>query len=155
MAKITKVGHVVLGCRDPQASVTFYTETLGLELVQFNQELQVAFFSCGEQHHDIAVIKVPDDHPVGSAGLSHTALQIEGGEAELRELYQRLKDHGVTVDFTADHVISKSVYCFDPDGNRLEIFCESMEMAAAKHYLRTTHDLSKLMAPWHLEPTTA
>jgi catechol 2,3-dioxygenase-like lactoylglutathione lyase family enzyme len=80
MAKITKVGHVVLGCRDPQASITFYTEHLGMELVQFNQELQMAFFSCGEWDHDIAVIKVPEDQPVGSAGLTHTALQIEGGK---------------------------------------------------------------------------
>jgi catechol 2,3-dioxygenase-like lactoylglutathione lyase family enzyme len=47
MAKITKVGHVVLGCRDPQASITFYTEKLGMELVQFNPELQMAFFSFG------------------------------------------------------------------------------------------------------------
>ncbi len=101
MAKINKVGHVVLGCRDPQASIKFYTETLGMELVQFNQELQMGFFSFGEQHHDIAVI------------------------------------------------------FFDPDGNRLEIFCESMEMAAAKNYLQTTYDLSKLMAPLNLEPTTA
>ena len=30
-AKINKVGHVVLGCRDPQASIKFYTETLGME----------------------------------------------------------------------------------------------------------------------------
>jgi catechol 2,3-dioxygenase-like lactoylglutathione lyase family enzyme len=155
MAKINKVGHVVLGCRDPQASIKFYTENLGMELVQFNQELQMAFFSFGERDHDIAVIKVPDDQPVGSAGLSHTALQIEGGEAELRALYQRLKDHGVKVDLTADHFLSKSVYFFDPDGNRLEIFCESMEMAAAKDYLHTTHDRSKLMAPLNLEPTTS
>jgi catechol 2,3-dioxygenase len=155
MAKINKVGHVVLGCRDPQASITFYTENLGMELVQFNQELQMAFFSFGERDHDIAVIKVPDDQPVGSAGLSHTALQIEGGEAELRELYHQLKDHGVKIDLTADHFLTKSVYVFDPDGNRLEIFCASMEMAAAKHYLHTTHDQSKLMAPWHLDPTTA
>src|SRR5262249_28064425 len=154
-AKITKVGHVVLGCRDPQASIKFYTETLGMELVQFNQELQMAFFSCGERDHDIAAIQVPNDQPVGSAGLTHTALQIEGGEAELRELYQRLKDHGGTVDFTADHVLTKSVYVFDPDGNRLEIFCQSMEMAAAKNYLQTTHERSKLMAPLNLEPTTA
>ena len=56
---------------------------------------------------------------------------------------------------TADHVLTKSVYVFDPDGNRLEIFCASMEMAAAKHYLQTTHDRSKLMAPLNLEPTTA
>ena len=56
---------------------------------------------------------------------------------------------------TADHVLTKSVYVFDPDGNRLEIFCASMEMAAAKHYLHTTHDQSKLMAPLNLDPTTA
>lgn len=155
MAKINKVGHVVLGCRDPQASIKFYTENLGMELVQFNQELQIAFFSFGERDHDIAVIKVPEDQPVGSAGLSHTALQIEGGEEELRELYHQLKDHGVKMDLTADHVLTKSVYCFDPDGNRLEIFCASMEMAAAKHYLHTTHDQSKLMAPLKLDPTTA
>ena len=152
MAKINKVGHVVLGCRDLQASITFYTKNLGMELVQFNQELQMAFFSFGERDHDIAVIKVPDDQPVGSAGLTHTALQIEGGEAELRELYHQLKDHGVKMDVTADHGVSKSVYVFDPDGNRLEIFCASMEMAAAKHYLQTTHDQSKLMAPLHLDP---
>jgi hypothetical protein len=48
--------------------------------VQFNPELQMAFFSFGERDHDIAVIKVPDDQPVGSAGLTHTALQIEGGK---------------------------------------------------------------------------
>jgi catechol 2,3-dioxygenase len=101
------------------------------------------------------VIKVPDDQPVGSAGLSHTALQIEGGEAELRELYQRLKDHGVKVEFAAEHFLTKSVYFFDPDGNRLEIFCESMEMAEAKNYLHNTHELSQLMQPLNLEPTTA
>ena len=155
MAKITKVGHVVLGCRDPQASITFYTEHLGMELVRFDHEFQMAFLSFGERDHDIAVIKVPEDQPVGSAGLTHTALQIEGGEAELRELYQRLKEHGVTVEFTADHFLTKSVYVFDPDGNRLELFCASMEMAAAKDYLHTTHDRSKLMAPLNLEPTTA
>src|SRR5215471_8317791 len=155
MAKIKKVGHVVLGVRDPQRSIKFYTEVLGMELVNVLEEMHMAFFSFGEREHDIAVIKVPEDQPVGSAGLTHTALQIEGGEAELRELYHRLKDQGVAVDFTADHGPTKSVYVFDPDGNRLELFCQSMEMAAAKHYLQTTHDRSKLMAPLNLEPATA
>ena len=30
MAKIKKVGHVVLGVRDPQRSIKFYTEVLGM-----------------------------------------------------------------------------------------------------------------------------
>ncbi len=73
MPKIKKVGHVVLGVRDPQKSIKFYTEALGMELVNVLEEMQMAFFSFGERDHDIAVIKVPDDQPVGSSGLAHTA----------------------------------------------------------------------------------
>src|SRR5262247_4679982 len=154
MAKINKVGHVVLGCRDPHTSIKFYTENLGMELVQFNQELQMAFFSFGEQHHDIAVIKVPDDQPVGSSGLSHTALQIEGGEAELRELYHQLKDHGVKMEMTVDHVLTKSVYFFDPDGNRLEIFSQEMPAADAKQFLHNARTGAEVMQPLDLETAT-
>ena len=126
MAKIKKVGHVVLGVRDPQRSIKFYTEALGMELVNVLEEMQMAFLSFGERDHDIAVIKVPDDQPVGSSGLAHTALEIEGGQEQLRELYERLKSYGAKVEFTVDHVLTKSVYFFDPDGNRLEIFSQEM-----------------------------
>ena len=61
MAKIKKVGHVVLGVRDSYRSSTFYTEALGMEVVNVIKEMQMAFFSFGERDHDIAVIKVPDD----------------------------------------------------------------------------------------------
>ena len=61
MAKIKKVGHVVLGVRDSYRSSTFYTEALGMEVVNIIEEMQMAFFSFGERDHDIAVIKVPDD----------------------------------------------------------------------------------------------
>ena len=101
MAKIKKVGHVVLGVRDPARSVKFYTEVLGMELVKVLDEMQMAFFSFGERDHDIAVIKVPDEQPVGSSGLAHTALEIEGGQEQLRELYERLKRSGARVEFTA------------------------------------------------------
>jgi catechol 2,3-dioxygenase-like lactoylglutathione lyase family enzyme len=103
MAKIKKVGHVVLGVRDPQRSITFYTEALGMEVVNVIEEMQMAFFSFGERDHDIAVIKVPDDQPVGSSGFAHTALEIEGGQEQLQELYEGLKRYGAKVEFTADH----------------------------------------------------
>jgi catechol 2,3-dioxygenase-like lactoylglutathione lyase family enzyme len=61
MAKIKRVGHVVLGVRDPYRSSTFYTEALGMEVVNVIKEMPMAFFSFGERDHDIAVIKVPDD----------------------------------------------------------------------------------------------
>lgn len=148
MVKINRVGHVVLGVRDPERAISFYTEALGMELVKFLDEMQMAFFSFGERDHDIAVIKVPDDQPVGSAGLAHTALEIEGGLEELRSLHDRLRNHGVRVEFTADHILTKSVYFFDPDGNRLEIFTQEMTPAAAKRYLheaRTAEDVMKAL----------
>ncbi len=153
MAKIKKVGHVVLGVRDPRRSIEFYTRVLGMELVQFLDEMQMAFFSFGERDHDIAVIKVPDDQPVGSAGLAHTALEVEGGETELRAWHRRLTSHGVKVDFTADHVLTKSVYFFDPDGNRLEIFSQEMAAPEAKRYLHDAAGAGDVLRPWDVETT--
>jgi len=155
MARIKKVGHVVLGVRDPARSVKFYTEVLGMELVTVLDEMQMAFFSFGERDHDIAVIKVPDEQPVGSSGLAHTALEIEGGEEQLRELYDRLKRSGVRVEFTTDHVLTKSVYFFDPDGNRLEIFSQELPGAAGKQYLHEAKAVTDVVRPLDLERASA
>jgi len=154
MAKIKKVGHVVLGVRDPARSVKFYTEVLGMELVKVLDDMQMAFFSFGERDHDIAVIKVPDEQPVGSSGLAHTALEIEGDQEQLRELYERLKRYDARVEFTADHVLTKSVYFFDPDGNRLEIFSQELPSTSAKKYLHEARAASDVMRPLHLETAT-
>lgn len=89
----------------------------------------MACFSFGERDHDIAVIKVPDNQPVGSSGLAHTALEIDGGEEQRRELAARLRSFGARVEFATDHVLTKSVYVLDPDGNRLEIFSQEMTPA--------------------------
>jgi catechol 2,3-dioxygenase len=154
MAKITKVGHVVLGVRDPSRSIKFYTEILGMELVNVLDEMQMAFFSFRERDHDIAVIKVPDDEPVGSSGLAHTALEIEGGLEQLRELYEQLKRCGARVEFTTDHVLTKSVYFFDPDGNRLEIFSQELPSTSAKQYLHEARAAADVMRPLDLKTAT-
>src|SRR5438477_8168835 len=131
MASIKKVAHVVLAVHDPQRSIEFYTTALGMECIAFMDDLQMGFLAFGdERDHDIAVIKVPEEQPVGSGpGLAHTALEIDGGEDELRELYNRIKSQGATVEFTADHLNSKSFYFLDPDGNRIELFAQVMTPA--------------------------
>lgn len=152
MARVSKVGHVVLGVRDPQSSVKFYTEALGMEEVNLLDlgGMKMVFLSFGERDHDIALIQVPDDEPVGSSGFSHTALEIEGGEDQLKELYQSLKDYGAKVEMTADHVITKSFYFFDPDGNRLELFAQILDPGQAKQVLHDAREASDLMKPLEL-----
>jgi catechol 2,3-dioxygenase len=151
MAAIKKVAHVVLGVRDPQRSIAFYTDVLGMECVNFLDDMQMAFFSFGDRDHDIAVIKVQDDEPVGSRGLAHTALEIDGGIKELHEFYERLKSKGVAVEFTANHVLTKSMYFMDPDGNRIEIFSQEMPATEAKQFLHDSSSGAPLMAPLDLE----
>jgi catechol 2,3-dioxygenase len=135
MAKINKVGHVVLNVKDVEASVNFYREALGMEVMRL-REGNAAFLSFGTQHHDIALFKAPEGAEPGTLGLNHIALQIEGGETELRQLYGRLIQHGAKIDRTTDHGMTHSVYFFDPDGNRLEIFCEMMEPEVGRHHMR-------------------
>src|SRR5262245_44877816 len=106
-----------------------------MELVTFLEEMQMAFFSFGERDHDIAVIKVPDDQPVGSSGLAHSAFEIDGGEEQLKELYALLNKRGVEVEMTMDHVVTKSLYFLDPDGNRLEFFSQMLPAPDAKQYM--------------------
>jgi catechol-2,3-dioxygenase len=151
VATIVGVRHVVLGVRDPERSITFYTQALGMELVTFLEDMQMAFLSFGEHDHDLALIKVPDDQPVGSSGLAHTALEIDGGPEQLRELYDLLKVRGVEVEMTADHVITKSFYFLDPDGNRLELYSQVMSHPEAKQYLHDARVGADAMRPLDLE----
>jgi catechol 2,3-dioxygenase len=140
MPKISKVGHVVLAVHNPETSAKFYADTLGMELVNYYSDpahgLEMAFLSFGTNHHDIALIKVPQDAPVGNAGFSHTALVIDGGESELAQLYHQLKARGVQVELTADHGVSRSFYLHDPEGNRLEVYYDAMPPGAALEFMR-------------------
>ena len=152
MAQINRVGHVVLAVRDPKASAQFYVEALGMELINYysNPEhgLEMAFLSFGNYHHDIALIQVPQEAPVGSAGFSHTALVIDGGEKELAQLYQQLKEKGVHVELAADHGLSRSIYLHDPDGNRLELYYDTMLPVEAMAFMRQGR---AGMAPYNIE----
>ena len=150
MTKITGVRHAVLGVRDPQRSVAFYTEALGMELVTFLEDMQMAFLSFGEHDHDLAVIKVPDEQPVGSSGLAHTAIEIDGGLDQLQELYATFQARGVEVELTADHVLTKSFYLLDPDGNRLEFYAQVMPAAEAKRLLREARVADDVLRPLDL-----
>ena len=136
MAKISRVSHVVLNVSDPEASAKWYSEALGMELMNYSPGLDIAFLSFGTLDHDIALVKAPVDAPLGSPGISHTAMSIEGGPPELKELYDQVKATGAKVEMTADHGLSKSFYFLDPDGNRLEIFYQALKGAEAQKFMR-------------------
>ena len=127
MARIQRVGHVVLRVTDVDKAESFYRDALGMETVHRSDG--AAFMSFGTQHHDIGLFSVRGEPTRGNAGLGHVALAAEGGMAELEELHQRLLDHGVEIANLSDHSMTKSIYIKDPDGNGIELFCNSFETA--------------------------
>ena len=127
MAKPKRVGHLVLNVKDLDASTKFYTDVLGFEISLSRPT--GTFLTCGKIHHDLALFQAPEGAlPVteGQLGLNHFAVQVADLD-DLKEVYQELKDSGANLDRNTDHGMTSSIYFFDPDGNRIEFFCNNTE----------------------------
>ena len=130
MAKPKRVGHLGLNVKDLAASTKFYTEIMGFQISRSRET--GTFLTCGKIHHDIALFQAPEGAlPVteGQLGLNHYAVQVED-MADLKQAYQEFKEKGVKLDHNTDHGMTSSIYFFDPDGNRIEYFCNNQEDSA-------------------------
>jgi catechol 2,3-dioxygenase len=125
--RVQKLGHAVLKVKSLAVSVPFYRDVLGLaEVARYGR--QMAFFSCGDNHHDLALLEVgaqaasPADDQVG---LYHLAFKVGDSLDELRACRDHLAAHGVAVDGQADHRVSQALYCHDPDGIMIELYVDA------------------------------
>jgi catechol 2,3-dioxygenase len=128
MIQARKLGHVVLKVRDMQKSKEFYTRALGLKVAYEQKDWGAVFLSFGEQHHELALFQLatgetPDDK---QPGLHHMAWQL-GNFEELQAAYRELGELGIKVESTIAHNVTRSIYFADPDGNRVELYCDMVE----------------------------
>ena len=125
--RISSLGHVVIRVSDLERSERFYHDLLGLPISAKSDEWSMVFFTLGH-HHDFA-ITVPADvtrPDANQIGLDHVAFKLEGGLESLREAKERVEAHGIQVA-PVDHVVSKSIYFADPDGNGVELYVDGTE----------------------------
>jgi catechol 2,3-dioxygenase len=128
MIAARKLGHIVLKVRDARASRDFYVRTLGLKVAHEDLERGAVFLSLGAQHHDLALFQLATGEPPSAAqpGLHHSAWQL-GSFAELQAAYRELRALGVAVEGAVEHNVTRSIYFHDPDGNRVELYCDMVE----------------------------
>jgi catechol 2,3-dioxygenase len=125
---IERVGHVVLRMRDLEAAKHFYGDILGMKIANEREDFAV-FFRFNDYHHDIAVFKADEDAASlqdKQVGLAHVALVADSLDT-VKAMHKRLKENDVPIVRVRDHDYTKSVYCQDPDGNEIEIYCEVPE----------------------------
>lgn len=116
--------HLALFVRDPDVSGAWYADVLGM--IETARDDRWVFMSFGKKHHDIALIKAVEPSEIGSIGLQHYGLEIDGDLDELRRLYGMLLQRKIPIVKITDHKVGIGVYFNDPDGNRLEFFCETV-----------------------------
>ncbi len=134
MIRLTGLGHVLLRVLDLERARTFYTEVLGFRVLEEDPEHGGLFLALAGQSHAIDLFAVKDPEAArlqspGVRGLGHVAFRVASEDA-LKEAYASLREHGVEVTRSIDHVSQKSVYFQDPDGNTLEIYYERPDALA-------------------------
>jgi len=135
MIRPERIAHVVLKVRDLERSRKFYTEVLGMDVMNYSPEIGILFLANNRRdHHELALLQIGPQAETPRAneiGLLHVAFRLRT-EEELRAAYKELKEKEVPISFTVDHGITKSVYFRDPDGHELEVYCDNPPEEYAK-----------------------
>ncbi len=127
-----RLSHAVLYVRDLEPMLDFYTGTLGFSVSDRGpldpndpEGIQVVFMTqTGSDHHQLAFANVRQDEAPSNT-LDHLAFRV-GSFSDVKEMAAKLQADGRASELgPVNHGNAWSVYFRDPEGNRIEVFCDS------------------------------
>lgn len=127
--QIKHLDHVVLRVQDLARSVDFYTKVLGCSVKKKNDKLAMIHLSAGGSMIDLIDVQ----GPLGAAGgaapekerrnVDHFCLRVDPFDEA--SIVQHLQAFGIAADKAVLRYGAEgeglSIYCFDPDGNQIEL----------------------------------
>ncbi|KXG80455.1 VOC family protein [Pseudomonas mosselii] len=119
---ILHIDHLVLRVGDLQRSLAFYHELLGCPVRKRRDSLGMIHLGAGDGLIDLVAVDGPLPGPSGH-NVDHFCLRIEPFDEP--SLSARLREAGVRVEAAEKRYGAEgegvSLYCYDPDGNRVEL----------------------------------
>ncbi len=122
--------HIVIKVRDIDAMIGFYREVLGFEIADQGPLFgdsgpHIVFMSqTPDDHHQVAFAEVRQDDGESNS-VDHIAFRVDS-LAEVREMMDRVaQDDRVDAGAPVTHGNALSVYFKDPEGNGIEVFCDT------------------------------
>ncbi len=125
---IDRIDHIVMNCRDVEATASWYERALGFEREVYQspaepgQRIALKF---GRQKFNL--------RPTGSPGWATCKVDVPGSldlcfitEGSLNPIIERWRSHGIPITAgpaprTGALGRMTSIYCEDPDGNLVEV----------------------------------
>ena len=122
--------HIGLTVSKLEQTAAFFTEILGWKEVKRNEEYPAIFVSDGHIMLTLWAVKETPEvsfNRKSNVGLHHLALQVSS-EAALDQIYQRLTDNQIEIEFSPEPLnngSTKHMMCLEPSGIRVEFIWPS------------------------------
>ena len=119
--------HFGLYCQDLTGMVEFYQTTLGLVQTDGGEYFaggQIVFLSRNPQEHHQLVLASGRPEDSGFSPINQISFKVDSLE-DLRTFYAQLSKAKVQIQRTISHGNAWSIYFFDPEGNRVELYTPS------------------------------
>lgn len=120
---VTGVNELVLEVADLERATRFYSETLGLPIVERWPERNAVWVMAGERTR--IGLWTPQVGVAGGRGGAHVHYAMHIAEEDYSASVERLRAHGLDV-FEDDFGHSRAAYVTDPDGNVVELWTANL-----------------------------
>jgi catechol 2,3-dioxygenase len=120
----TRLGPVRLQVTDLEKSIAFYTEVIGLRVIESDGE-QASLGAHGEERVLVRLEERGADAGLQRRprlGLFHFAILLPG-RATLGRFARHMLDTGLPLN-AGDHLVSEALYLQDPDGLGIEVYAD-------------------------------
>lgn len=133
-SRATGIGHVNLKVSNLDSAIAFYTDVMGLTLMQ-RFGTGGAFLGYDGYHHHIGLNTLSSEGgtppPESCTGLHHVAFLYPDQETlitSVKRVIKHLSDVGSDeVPQVRDHGVSQAVYFHDPDGILIELYFDRLQ----------------------------